>query len=594
MVACWRHFRLTGQCFKMNGATLKGQRRSILRAYYISSTILFVIVLLFNSLGILGLKNTIQSIENSSEVIDIAHQIFDLIRSYGYERGRVNVILNYKGNRDDMKEFRSFTKRHREQSIKLFDDLAHNLSSRPKQINSILFQSLINSQSETEALRTAYLQAFEQPFSERNATLDDRWFNHMSRMIRSLNLLVYSLKESEPLEPELKQLIDILSLLAELRDEAGPAVSYLKATTFNRESLTLERIAELESRRQKVHQLVARLRFMGEIVLPEGLSAKIKTFEDFYLGQVQSIAAEIRINRHLTSHGDIDYKSFLEIGVQALEQLKILTDEIVTFIEDRVIEKMHVNLWLLLLAIALSLVILVGILANMRFIRQRIFKRISISAQAIKQLSLNHTDVMLPVPRVNDEIGDVEVGLKAFQNNLIALKQSNAKLAHLSRHDAMTRLLNHEAILQQLDNIHLEAQRYGVPYSLMMIDIDWFKKINDVYGHPIGDQILTQLAAHLTQHVRSSDFIGRYGGEEFLVILGHTELATAVDVAEKLCQSIASLGFSDNRLRITVSIGVASSQDGMKPAGIVARADEQLYRAKHLGRNRVMCEQHSP
>lgn len=155
--------------------------------------------------------------------------------------------------------------------------------------------------------------------------------------------------------------------------------------------------------------------------------------------------------------------------------------------------------------------------------------------------------------------------------------------------DGLTNLANRK----QLDTILTEelprAQRHGRHLSMLMIDIDYFKKINDSYGHPTGDSVLRGLATALQRRIRPNDKLGRYGGEEFCLVLPETSLSSAVRIAEDLRSIVASQTFvaEGHEVRVTVSIGAAAATPVMTLEQFYKAADDMLYKAKNGGRNRV-------
>lgn len=163
---------------------------------------------------------------------------------------------------------------------------------------------------------------------------------------------------------------------------------------------------------------------------------------------------------------------------------------------------------------------------------------------------------------------------------------SHAKLERIANTDNLTGLWNRAKfqVLAQ-DEIH-RSTRYDYPLTLVFFDIDWFKQINDTYGHECGDKVLCGLASLVSNELRESDHLCRWGGEEFVILLPHTNLEQAVVLAEKLRASISSYPLLDN-LRITASFGVSGGQPGQTLDELVRQADEAMYRAKTLGRDRV-------
>jgi two-component system, cell cycle response regulator len=155
--------------------------------------------------------------------------------------------------------------------------------------------------------------------------------------------------------------------------------------------------------------------------------------------------------------------------------------------------------------------------------------------------------------------------------------------------DALTGLLNRYGLQRVLSHEHAEARRYNRPLSSLMIDLDNFKTINDTHGHSAGDTALQQVASILTEVVRRSDMVFRYGGEEFLVLLPETDLEGAASLAEKIRAAAAARLFGDGAraFHLTLSAGASSLSDGESGNDMIARADVALYQAKEQGRNRV-------
>ncbi|MFN3820967.1 MAG: GGDEF domain-containing protein [bacterium] len=171
--------------------------------------------------------------------------------------------------------------------------------------------------------------------------------------------------------------------------------------------------------------------------------------------------------------------------------------------------------------------------------------------------------------------------------------QSHSRARHLAIIDGLTRVFNHRFFVEQLSRELKRARRYQNPLTLLMLDIDHFKHYNDNWGHLQGDKVLCEVANLVKRQVREVDWVCRYGGEEFAIILPETELRQGLVVAEKIRQAIALRRFrhgsSQPMKRVTVSIGAAElTPDIDDPGELVNRADTALYHAKRLGRNR--CE----
>lgn len=162
-------------------------------------------------------------------------------------------------------------------------------------------------------------------------------------------------------------------------------------------------------------------------------------------------------------------------------------------------------------------------------------------------------------------------------------------LSMLIRQDSLTGLLNHIAFKLRLEGEIDRSRREHQPISLAMVDIDHFKKVNDTYGHPVGDRVIKGLAQLMSKRLRKSDIIGRYGGEEFVVAMPNTPPALAIDIMNELRESFGKLRFesSQGEFTCTFSCGVATALPSDNAASLVAAADDALYQAKRSGRNRV-------
>jgi len=185
-----------------------------------------------------------------------------------------------------------------------------------------------------------------------------------------------------------------------------------------------------------------------------------------------------------------------------------------------------------------------------------------------------------------------QLRIKRLQDELAA---KNEQLAVLAVTDALTGVANRGHIEQFIDDEAARAQRYGVPLSVAMIDIDHFKNVNDTHGHPFGDRVIREVSRVMSEAVRQVDRVGRYGGEEFLVVLPGTDGAGARILGDRVRQGVADLYLEPEGVRVTISVGVAQWEPGTGSwEDVVERADQALYRAKEGGRNRVCGGDETP
>jgi diguanylate cyclase len=171
----------------------------------------------------------------------------------------------------------------------------------------------------------------------------------------------------------------------------------------------------------------------------------------------------------------------------------------------------------------------------------------------------------------------------------LKLKEAYRRIEELAELDELTGSLNRRCIMRALEEEIARAQRLNNPCSIALIDLDWFKRINDVYGHPIGDEVLRTFAITMFANIRTIDKFGRYGGEEFLLLLPDTAEQQAAQMLDRLRLIVAELDWSafSSGMRVTISAGVTTLRKDENTDTLLARADRALYASKAGGRNRI-------
>lgn len=208
------------------------------------------------------------------------------------------------------------------------------------------------------------------------------------------------------------------------------------------------------------------------------------------------------------------------------------------------------------------------------------------------------------IARRNDEMGRLATAISAMGKEIVAqqdelikanseLLAANRKLEKLSTTDALTGLANRRCFLENFAKEYERAKRYNHHLSLLILDVDYFKNINDTYGHVCGDVILAEMAKLLKKSVRATDIVARYGGEEIAVLLPETDREHACAIAEKLRDAVASHHFFCEKIALSVTISIGTATHGERkfsqPNHLFRAADQALYTAKNTGRNRVVC-----
>lgn len=189
---------------------------------------------------------------------------------------------------------------------------------------------------------------------------------------------------------------------------------------------------------------------------------------------------------------------------------------------------------------------------------------------------------------------ELEQRMHSLQRENLDLTVRNRALSEVSSRDTLTGLYNRWYVIEKIDTELNRAIRHGSPMSLLMLDLDHFKRINDTWGHPAGDEVLKSVGKLLRESCRVYDVPGRYGGEEFCIVLPETRPGNTTVVAERIRKRLESteLACGDTSIAVTASIGIAGTdsqadEEMLSPAALIDRADRALYSAKTRGRNRI-------
>ncbi|HOP06237.1 MAG TPA: sensor domain-containing diguanylate cyclase [candidate division Zixibacteria bacterium] len=237
---------------------------------------------------------------------------------------------------------------------------------------------------------------------------------------------------------------------------------------------------------------------------------------------------------------------------------------------------------------------------RLKDVRQRNdYKPLSETARSVMIVPLvTHGAIKGVLTTESDEIdafGDKDVQLLSVVARSAALALDNAELhrktEELTIIDELTQAYNYRYFVQKLEEEQRRAVRYDLPLSLVMVDIDWFKRLNDTFGHEHGNKVLSTLSGIIKQCIRDVDIFARYGGEEFVIILPQTPLAEATQIGERIRAQVEAAGIdlgAKEPVHITVSVGVSSyPENGKSHEELISIADKALYRAKDEGRNLV-------
>lgn len=194
--------------------------------------------------------------------------------------------------------------------------------------------------------------------------------------------------------------------------------------------------------------------------------------------------------------------------------------------------------------------------------------------------------------KLNDEIDIIREQLKATEDESSRLKDDLSKQRERAHTDSLTLLPNRYSYNERLTQEYNRWRRYRSPLSIVIGDIDYFKKVNDSYGHAAGDEVLRQVSQYLQASLRESDYIARFGGEEFIILLPETSLVDAAKAVNKLRQGVKDIvvRFEEHSISVAMSFGISCFDNDDTTKAVFSRADQALFRAKDKGRDQVCCQ----
>ncbi len=202
-----------------------------------------------------------------------------------------------------------------------------------------------------------------------------------------------------------------------------------------------------------------------------------------------------------------------------------------------------------------------------------------------EKISITDDKVVEEISILNNELANIT---RELNKKNIALQRANDRINELLKTDSLTGIANRRYFLDYFIKMHANAIRNKVPLSLVMADLDFFKAINDRYGHQAGDDVLKEFARILENNCRKEDLPARYGGEEFAILLVHTGANQALIQAERIRSCLEETSIGAENIQATARFGIAELKNEQSIDILIKQADDALYRAKHEGRNRVL------
>jgi diguanylate cyclase (GGDEF)-like protein len=400
-------------------------------------------------------------------------------------------------------------------------------------------------------------------------------------------------------DPLFRDGLDSAQLTSSMRNIAGQLGAIFIAPVIAQRPLTDHEIYAFHKLSGQIEQLYSVLELQLRTYRHRpAFEMALDTLRDQYLDGGLGILNELFVTGHNSGHYGMSAHEVItryRPRMDAIPQLRdLILEEMLHQAEYRNRRAAYFLLAVsILAAVALAIFVLL-----MRVIRQRVLRPILDATALFVSLADERFNSEIPAPRHDDEIGAMMRAihvLKARSLEKIRLEKQReemiAQLQTLSDTDFLTGLLNRRAFFTHGEQQFGIAQRYRRQLTLILMDVDHFKKVNDQHGHKAGDQVLRVVAELCRRHRRKVDLLARYGGEEFLLMLPEIDLSQGLAVAEKLRSAIDARHFrldDGAMVKVTASFGVAAFEQDHNLENLIVRADGALYQAKNGGRNTVV------
>lgn len=407
--------------------------------------------------------------------------------------------------------------------------------------------------------------------------------------------------EAQQADPSVDASVWGARLSAELREYAGQLGSLFTPALTRQQRFTAEELADIARVQGRIDVLRHLLNLrMGLLTDGDGLVNVHGRMEQDYFVQAADLLAQVMAAGQSHGRFGITAGDFAAQYVPRMNAILSLRDALLDKAELRCVQVRSQAQHNLAFVLLIDVLVLALVLAVLKLAHERIVRPLSQAAEALHAMSSGKFDVSLPQPMARDEMAEVIGGIQALRQQSaarVALEQERDALINSLREqsttDFLTGLQNRRAFFDAAAAELARAQRHGFHVALLMIDVDFFKRVNDSVGHAGGDQVLMTVARVLRQNVRQGDLAARLGGEEFVALLSHCEPDAALGFAERVREAVAAQlvtpALGQAPVQVTVSVGVADSGvHGLALENLLARADAALYQAKREGRNRTV------
>jgi diguanylate cyclase (GGDEF)-like protein len=593
------HFQ---QCFyqalvKEPRRSSKNFRMSLKRLFWLVSIALTILFLLITAGQVATQWNAYRRGAASVMIVTHLQLTMRVMESVSAERGPTNGLLG--ADLADVAAARDALGNARTNSDQAISDLLAALHDYHDARYPKIASGIVSLRNELASARNLIDRLAQQPLTTRHS---DDITDAVNRMIALIGRPLVAGTDLSAIavtaDPMLRDGIVSARLTASLREYAGQIGSQFTAAIATRRALRPQEIiaiAKLTGRAEQM-RFILDLQLRNQVTRPELRTALNDVDSDYFSDGLPMLNRLLDIGLESGDYG-MTTSALAKQYVPKMRPIIVLRDEIMRETLEIASERAQRAKILLLGTIALAIAALVVFYLLLRTIRDRVVRPVVESTRLFVALANGELETPIPAPRGVDEISNLFRALAVFKDSCVARisleREREALIIQLqatSDTDFLTGLLNRRAFFSRGESIFSTAVRHKESLALILMDIDHFKRVNDDYGHQSGDLALQQVATLCRQMHRKGDIVVRYGGEEFLMLLPHTDSAQALLVAEKMRLAIAVLTlelFTGETLQLSASFGVAAFDRDDSLEALIWRADQALYQAKNNGRNQV-------
>ena len=514
-----------------------------------------------------------------------------------YERAPANAYLG--GSESEQLAFAESVKAARADTDRAFADLIRALAKDKSHRNDAVITRLQTIQQALIPARGAIDKLSAQPLSERS---DVYVSSAVSGMVDVIPVMVRSVSELAMLvdeaDPELRDGLSSVRATASLREYAGQVATRLTAPLITHRPLTDEEVIEIGKLYGRIEQLrsLMETQMKGYVNRPKFRTALDELDRQYFENGFQFVDYLLQIGLKSGDYGVTP----ADLASRYVPRMQAITDLRDALLEDMAVQAETRNQQarnFLITVVALTIIACLFFQLLMYLIRKRVVRPLVGATDLVVGLADGNLDIAIPQAKYQDEVGGMLRALKVLkarmlERNSLAREREDliTQLQTSSNTDFLTGVLNRRAFYTYGEQQLAVAQRYDRALSIVLFDIDHFKRINDTHGHLSGDAVLRTVAQTASQLLRKVDVLARYGGEEFIILLPESDLGQAIAVAQKLRVAMEERVFDidgGKHIHVTASFGVASLVQGQSLEQLTKLADLALYDAKQNGRNRV-------